>query len=68
MATFPPRCFTCGKVIKWEPFEKKIKKNGDLDAKLKALDSLRYKRRCCRRMFLCHIPEYEEELLMYSNV
>jgi DNA-directed RNA polymerase subunit N (RpoN/RPB10) len=66
MATFPPRCFTCGRVILWEPYEhlvyqEKIKKTD-------ALDQLNHRRMCCRRMFLGHNPRIEDDKNLYSRV
>ncbi len=64
MSTFPPRCFTCGKVIstKLEKYERLIKKHHpDL-----VLDALGFRRMCCRRMFKSYIPELDEALLLYE--
>ncbi len=65
MSLFPVRCFSCGKVTKWEPYQKK------LDAGLgpdRALDSIGMRRTCCRRMFKGHNPQIEEDQLLYSVV
>ena len=47
----PIRCFTCGKVIadRWEIFKDRISKG---EAPKDVLDSLGFKRICCRRMFI----------------
>jgi DNA-directed RNA polymerase I, II, and III subunit RPABC5 len=50
----PIRCFTCAKLIadKWETYQHLIKE-GNTEAK--ALDKIKFKRYCCRRMFLSHV-------------
>ena len=63
MATFPVRCFTCGKMQSWKPYEKKISAGIPAD---NALDSLKIRRWCCRRMYLSHVPELEEIQSMYD--
>ena len=64
MSLFPVRCFTCGKPMTWEPYQKKIDKKITPD---NALDQLKYRRMCCRRMFLSHVPEIEEDMLLYPS-
>lgn len=66
MASFPPRCFTCGKVILWEPYEDLVYR--EKMEKVDALDQLKYSRMCCRRMFLSHNPKIEDDKNMYSRV
>jgi len=66
MATFPPRCFTCGKVLVWKPYEDmvyvyKMTKN-------EALDELKHSRMCCRRMFKSHNPKIEDDKNLYSRI
>lgn len=61
---FPPRCFTCGKVITWSPYENKVSTGIHPDS---ALDELGYRRMCCRRMFKGHVPELEEDMLLYTR-
>lgn len=63
MATFPVRCFTCGKTQSWKPYEKKLSEGMSADH---ALDRLNIRRWCCRRMYLSHVPELEEMQLMYD--
>lgn len=65
MSLFPVRCFTCGKVLKWEPYEKKIIEGGTPDG---SLDELGYKRMCCRRMFFGYCPELEKDLMRYNRM
>nr|BAS01995.1 RNA polymerase II subunit RPB10 [Amorphochlora amoebiformis] len=62
----PVRCFSCGKVIggSWNEYLTLLKigfSEGE------ALDSLRIKRYCCRRMLLTHI-DVLEKLLNYSVI
>ncbi len=59
----PVRCFTCNKVISflWDQYQQLLKRcysEGD------ALDALKIKRYCCRRMFLTHV-DLIEDLLQY---
>ena len=65
MSLFPVRCFTCGKVLKWEPYERKIIEGETPD---KSLDALGYKRMCCRRMFFGYCPELEKDLMRYNRM
>jgi DNA-directed RNA polymerase I, II, and III subunit RPABC5 len=59
--TFPIRCFTCGKVIgKYEVSYKKMIKT---KTNKEALDKLKIKRNCCRRMFISHVDLIDYELL-----
>ncbi|KJE89852.1 DNA-directed RNA polymerase I [Capsaspora owczarzaki ATCC 30864] len=61
----PVRCFTCGKVTgnKYEAYitllAQQTISEGD------ALDALRLKRYCCRRMILSHV-DLIEKLLRYN--
>ncbi|OQV12865.1 putative DNA-directed RNA polymerases I, II, and III subunit RPABC5 [Hypsibius exemplaris] len=57
----PVRCFTCGKVLgdKWEAYLNLLSNDyqeGD------ALDALKLKRYCCRRMLLGHVDLIEKLL------
>jgi DNA-directed RNA polymerase subunit N (RpoN/RPB10) len=72
---FPPRCFTCGKLIghKVLDYEQKVKEKypkiektdkpvvGDI------LDNLGIHRYCCRRMFLGHLPLVDKIENPYAN-
>ncbi len=62
MSLFPPRCFSCGKVIVWEKYDDLVKAGKSSDD---ALDQLKMRRMCCRRMFLGYVPELEECIAMY---
>jgi DNA-directed RNA polymerase I, II, and III subunit RPABC5 len=66
MATFPPRCFTCGKVLVWKPYEDMVFTQNV--SKVDALDKLNHSRMCCRRMFLGHNPKIEDDKNLYSRV
>lgn len=60
----PIRCFTCGKVVgnKWDAYISLLHADypeGD------ALDTLKLRRYCCRRMLLTHV-DLIEKLLQYS--
>ena len=61
----PIRCFTCGKVIgnKWEQYIQLLNKNFSENS---ALDLLKLKRYCCRRMLLTHV-DLIEKLLAYNT-
>jgi DNA-directed RNA polymerase subunit N (RpoN/RPB10) len=61
MASFPPRCFTCGKVIVWEKYERMCKQYSPDES----LDRLGFRRFCCRRMFLSHVPLLDDVYLLY---
>lgn len=58
----PPSCFTCGKRIRWKQYETLLNEGKTQDD---ALDILRFHRACCRRMFLGHVSELEETILLY---
>ena len=53
MSSFPPRCFTCGKVISHlhDDYLKRLVEE-DSDS---ILDDLKIGRPCCRRMFATHV-------------
>ena len=60
------RCFTCGKVVgnKWDSYLELLKADyseGD------ALDELRLKRYCCRRMVLTHVDLIEKPQLQHAR-
>jgi len=61
---FPPRCFTCGKVIRWQPYADRLEAGKTPDA---SLDEMGMRRMCCRRMFLGHVPELEESMMLYPH-
>lgn len=63
MSSFPPRCFTCGKVIGnlWEKYEK-LTKEHSVD---NALDKMKIRRFCCRRMFITHVPSIDKDMSYY---
>ncbi len=61
----PIRCFTCGKPIAqdWDEYSKQVS-NGESPKKI--LDSLDYRRYCCRRMFLSH-SEIIDEIMRFKK-
>ncbi len=63
----PVRCFTCGNVIadKYEDFKKRIREGEDPKA---VLDSLGYKRYCCRRMLLASVDMIDQVLPYYEEL
>jgi DNA-directed RNA polymerase subunit N (RpoN/RPB10) len=62
----PIRCFTCGKVVgnKWEHFQQLL--SNDVDEGT-ALDELKLRRYCCRRMILTHV-NLIDKFLNYSTI
>lgn len=69
-AVQPSHCFTCGKILKWDNYNRitaeyiKVKNYSKGKAQDHSLDQLRYRRICCRRMFLS-FPEETHKLLSY---
>ncbi|MES1907257.1 MAG: DNA-directed RNA polymerase II subunit L [Cercozoa sp. M6MM] len=61
----PVRCFTCGKLVgdKWEAYEKLMQEG--LSAG-EALDEMKMRRYCCRRMLLTHV-DLIDKLLLYNT-
>lgn len=66
MTTFPPRCFTCGKVVGTESNIEKYLKG--LDKQRETLDSMGLRRSCCRRMFLGYAYDFDEKLSLYDGI
>ena len=62
----PIRCFTCGKLIgdKFVDFESKVKSGEDPG---KALDDLKIKRYCCRRMLISSVDVIDQVLPFFSR-
>ena len=62
----PIRCFTCGKLIgdKFTEFEAKVKGGEDPS---KALDDLKIKRYCCRRMLISSVDLIDQVLPYYAQ-
>ena len=62
----PIRCFTCGKLIgdKFSDFESKVKGGEDPG---KALDDLKIKRYCCRRMLISSVDLIDQVLPYYAQ-
>ncbi|KAH3672962.1 hypothetical protein WICPIJ_009971 [Wickerhamomyces pijperi] len=60
----PVRCFSCGKVVgdKWEAYLQLLQ---DENEEGEALDKLKLKRYCCRRMILTHV-DLIEKFLRYN--
>ena len=63
----PISCFTCGKVIgnKWNQYQNLI--NKEKKTEQEALDILKIKRYCCRRMLLTH-QEIIDLLLKFKDI
>ena len=64
MSDFPIRCYTCGYVIgRFE--EKYINLLNDNKTIEEALEILKIKRYCCRRMFICYV-NITDKILLFS--
>ena len=63
----PVRCFTCGNLIadKFEDYQNKVKA-GEEPAKV--LDSLGFKRYCCRRMLLTTVETIQQIIPFYEAI
>lgn len=64
MALIPVRCFTCRQVTgnKWDAYVARLKEGQTSD---QALDALKVKAPCCRRMLFTHM-DTSERLLRYQ--
>ncbi|HSA76232.1 MAG TPA: hypothetical protein VLE02_01685 [Nitrosarchaeum sp.] len=60
----PIRCFSCGKIIQRPLYEKLLKEG---HAEHIVLNKMDVKKVCCRRAYLTHNPEIEDNLLLYSE-
>jgi DNA-directed RNA polymerase subunit N len=63
----PVRCFTCGNLIadKYEDYQNRIK-SGEEPAKV--LDSLGFKRYCCRRMLMTSVETIQQIIPFYEAI
>lgn len=69
----PVRCFSCGMVVgnKYSRYVKLLQQDEDPG---EALDKLRVKRLCCRRMLIAHVDvaddmlSYEENKVEHTNI
>ncbi|TBR26176.1 MAG: DNA-directed RNA polymerase subunit N [Candidatus Nitrosotenuis sp.] len=63
----PVRCFTCGNLIadKHEDYQNRIKA-GEEPAKV--LDSLGFKRYCCRRMLMTSVETIQQIIPFYEAI
>ena len=63
----PVRCFTCGNLIadKYEDFQNEIRSGED---PVKALDSLKIERYCCRRMLLTTVETIQQVIPFYEAI
>ena len=63
----PVRCFTCGNLIadKYDDFQNQIKSGED---PVKALDSLKIERYCCRRMLLTTVETIQQVIPFYEAI
>lgn len=74
MATFPVRCFTCGKLInhRWSEYEERAEeyaRSKDLkDSPAAVLDNMGFERMCCRRHFMSHATVKLEAIMMMYPV
>jgi DNA-directed RNA polymerase subunit N len=63
----PVRCFTCGNLIadRYEEYQNRVK-GGEEPAKV--LDSLGFKRYCCRRMMLTSVETMQQIIPFYEAI
>ncbi|MEM0439990.1 MAG: DNA-directed RNA polymerase subunit N [Candidatus Caldarchaeum sp.] len=63
---FPVRCFSCGRVIahKWDEYRNRV--NAGENPK-DVLESLGFKRYCCKRMFISAVNVMDEVLEFYTK-
>lgn len=63
----PVRCFTCGNLIsdKYEDYQNRIR-TGEEPAKV--LDSMGFKRYCCRRMLLTSVETIQQIVPFYEAI
>lgn len=63
----PVRCFTCGNLIsdKYEDYQNRIR-SGEEPAKV--LDSMGFKRYCCRRMLLTSVETIQQIVPFYEAI
>ena len=63
----PVRCFTCGNLIadKYEDFQNEIKSG---EEPVKALNSLKIERYCCRRMLLTTVETIQQVIPFYEAI
>jgi len=63
----PVRCFTCGNLIadRYEEYQNRVKA-GEEPAKV--LDSLGFKRYCCRRMLLTTVETMQQIIPFYEAI
>ncbi|HIQ29304.1 MAG TPA: DNA-directed RNA polymerase subunit N [Candidatus Caldiarchaeum subterraneum] len=56
---FPIRCFSCGAPIghRWEEYKRRVEEG---EPSGKVLDSMGFKRYCCRRMFISGVDVFNE--------
>lgn len=56
----PIRCFTCGRVLFWNRYERELEAHKQNPAE--ALKEMKVKRHCCRRMFLTSLTASEQQI------
>jgi DNA-directed RNA polymerase subunit N len=63
----PVRCFTCGNLIadRYEEYQNRIRAGED---PAKVLDSLGFKRYCCRRMMLTSVETMQQIIPFYEAI
>jgi DNA-directed RNA polymerase subunit N len=70
MATFPIRCFTCGKLInhRWAEYEKHAEEYARSgkpeDSPASVLNNMGFEKMCCRRHFMSHATSKLESIQM----
>lgn len=62
----PPMCWSCGRAIPEDEYDKFHEKCVSNPSHQKVLDDMGYPLLCCRRMFLGDDPEYRRIMALYD--